>query len=112
MELYYLNTPYIVHGEMLLIDEFLLGKVRPFVHSVFTRSGIAKFVNYLRTEHDARINENRRIKPAIIGDPNHQKSLFGDEDECHVRVGHFSLYFQKADYCVDDDFEFNGATQP
>lgn len=111
MELYYLNAPYIVNSEMLLIDEFLLRKVNPFVHCVFTRSGIARLVNYLRTEHDACINENRRIKPGIIGDPNYQKNLFGNEDECSVRVGHFSLHFQKVVYCVDDDFEFNEAQQ-
>lgn len=112
MEFYYLNAPYIVNSEMLSIDEFLLRKANPFVHSIFTKSGIQKFAEYLRTEHDACINENRRIKPAIIRDPNYRKNLFGSEDECCVHVGHFSLIFQKVIYCVDDDFEFNEAQQP
>lgn len=106
MELYYLESPHIVNSEMLAIDDHLYGMLKPFIHSAFTREGIARFTRYLRAEHDAIIDMNRRILPAIISDPNFQKDLFGHEDECSIRVGHIYLYFRKIIQYVDDDYKF------
>lgn len=112
MELYYLNSPYIVNSEMRSIDDFLYMKAKPFVHSAFTRAGLSAFVKYLRAEHDACIASHPRLKPSRISDPYFQKDLFGHEEECVIHLERFSLNFNQIIHCVDDDFVFNEAQQP
>lgn len=106
MELYYLESPHIVYSKMLAIDERLFEMVKPFIHSAFTREGIAMLNRYLKAEHDAIIKIGLSTIPALISDLNYQKDIFGNEYECGFSVGNFLLHFRKIIQYVDGDYKF------